>query len=150
MLITTHRERASFDLVDPSGKRCKRAISDTGHVVGDRHRGARPRCAGEVLLELLDWPIGHEEPGTAILAAPQGSIFVVFQQATDYQAPVWPPVDGEQRPMMHFDFQVGDLDSAVAEAVALGATVAAHQPQETVRVLLDPAGHPFCLCRDDG
>ncbi|MDQ1604582.1 MAG: hypothetical protein QOE01_2427 [Actinomycetota bacterium] len=99
---------------------------------------------------LLDWPIGHEEPGTAILAAPQGSIFVVFQQATGYQAPVWPPVDGAQRPMMHFDFQVGDLDSAVAEAVALGAKVAEHQPQENVRVLLDPAGHPFCLCRDDG
>jgi hypothetical protein len=59
------------------------------------------------------------------------------------------PADGEQRPMMHFDFQVSDLDSAVAEAVALGAEVAAHQPQENVRVLLDPAGHPFCLCRDD-
>ncbi|MFE7617773.1 VOC family protein [Streptomyces sp. NPDC057496] len=26
--------------------------------------------------------------------------------------------------MMHFDFQVGDLDSAVAATVALGATVA--------------------------
>ena len=51
--------------------------------------------------------------------------------------------------MMHFDFQVGDLDSAVAEAVALGATLASEQPQENVRVLLDPAGHPFCLCRDD-
>lgn len=60
-----------------------------------------------------------------------------------------PPVDGEQRPMMHFDFQVGDLDSAVAEAVAPGATVATAQPQENVRVLLDPAGHPFCLCRDE-
>jgi hypothetical protein len=54
------------------------------------------------------------------------------------------------RPMMHFDFQVGDLDSAVAEAVALGATLAEHQPQENVRVLFDPAGHPLCLCRDDG
>jgi hypothetical protein len=52
--------------------------------------------------------------------------------------------------MMHFDFQVGDLDSAVAEAVALGASVATDQPQDNVRVLLDPAGHPFCLCRDDG
>ena len=52
--------------------------------------------------------------------------------------------------MIHFDFQVGDLDSAVADALALGATVAAAQPQQNVRVLLDPAGHPFCLCRDDG
>jgi hypothetical protein len=48
--------------------------------------------------------------------------------------------------MMHFDVQVGDLDDAVGEAVALGATLADHQPQENVRVLLDPAGHPFCLC----
>ncbi len=74
----------------------------------------------------------------------------MFQQATGYQAPVWPPVDGQQRPMMHFDFQVGDLDSAVAEAVALGASVATYQPQDNVRVLFDLAGHPFCLCRDDG
>ncbi|MEU2021352.1 VOC family protein [Streptomyces sp. NPDC016469] len=51
--------------------------------------------------------------------------------------------------MMHFDFQVGDLDSAVAEAVALGATIAEFPPRENVRVLIDPAGHPFCLCRDD-
>jgi hypothetical protein len=50
--------------------------------------------------------------------------------------------------MMHFDFQVGDLESAVADAVALGASVAAEQPQPKVRVLLDPAGHPFCLVLD--
>ena len=100
--------------------------------------------------ELVGWPVVHQEAGTAILAAPEGSIYVAFQQATDYQPPVWPPADGAQRPMMHFDFQVGDLDSAVADAIALGATLAAAQPQENVRVLLDPAGHPFCLCRDDG
>jgi predicted enzyme related to lactoylglutathione lyase len=109
-----------------------------------------PGALARFYSELLGWPIGHEEPGTAILAAPQGGIYFVFQQATGYQAPVWPPADGEQRPMMHLDFQVGDLDSAVAEAIALGASLAAAQPQENVRVLLDPAGHPFCLCRDDG
>ncbi|MDX6223809.1 MAG: hypothetical protein QOE64_185, partial [Frankiales bacterium] len=47
-----------------------------------------------------------------------------------------------------FDFQVGDLDSAVADAVSLGATLAEHQPQPNVRVLFDPAGHPFCLCQE--
>jgi hypothetical protein len=51
--------------------------------------------------------------------------------------------------MIHFDIEVGDLDEAVAEAVALGARVAADQPNDNVRVLLDPAGHPFCLCQDD-
>jgi Glyoxalase-like domain len=108
-----------------------------------------PSALARFYSGLLDWPIGHEEPGTAILAAP-GGIFIVFQQATDYQPPVWPPEDGSQRPMMHFDFQVGDLESAVAEALALGATLAGHQPQENVRVLFDPAGHPFCLCFDEG
>jgi hypothetical protein len=37
----------------------------------------------------------------------------------------------------------------VADAVALGAELADDQPRENVRVLRDPAGHPFCLCRDD-
>jgi predicted enzyme related to lactoylglutathione lyase len=109
-----------------------------------------PGALAHFYSALVGWPIGHEEPGTTILAAPEGSIYIVFQQAKDYVKPVWPPVPGEQRPMMHFDFQVGDLDSAIEEAVALGATLAEHQPQDNVRVLLDPAGHPFCLCRDDG
>jgi predicted enzyme related to lactoylglutathione lyase len=107
-----------------------------------------PGALARFYSELLGWPIGPEEPGTAILATPENSSYLVFQQATGYRPPVWPPVDGQQRPMMHFDFQVGDLDSAVAEAVALGASVAAVQPQQNVRVLLDPAGHPFCLCRE--
>jgi len=109
-----------------------------------------PGALARFYSALLGWPVVHEEPGTAVVAtAPEGP-FVVFQRATGYQPPVWPPVDGSQRPMMHFDFQVGDLDAAVAEAVAVGATVAGHQPQDNVRVLFDPAGHPFCLCRDDG
>lgn len=122
----------------------------TGMWWGTAIEAPDPGALARFYSELLGWTIGHEEPGTTILAAPEGSIYVVFQQATGYQAPMWPPVDGRQRPMMHLDFQVGDLDSAVAEAVALGASVAAYQPQDNVRVLFDPAGHPFCLCRDDG
>lgn len=107
-----------------------------------------PAALAGFYSELLGWPIGHQEPGTAIVAAPNGA-FLVFQQADGYVAPVWPPVDGAQRPMMHFDFQVGDLESAVADAIALGGTLADHQPQRNVRVMRDPAGHPFCLCLDD-
>jgi catechol 2,3-dioxygenase-like lactoylglutathione lyase family enzyme len=109
-----------------------------------------PGALARFYSELLGWPVGHEEPGTAVLAVPGGSSFLVFQQATGYQPPAWPPEPGRQRPMMHLDFQVGDLEAAVAEALALGASLATSQPQENVRVLLDPAGHPFCLCRDDG
>jgi catechol 2,3-dioxygenase-like lactoylglutathione lyase family enzyme len=108
-----------------------------------------PSALANFYSQLLGWPVVHEEPGTAIVSPPDGPIYVVFQEASDYQRPVWPPRLDEQRPMMHFDFQVDDLESAVAEAIALGATVAQHQPQHHVRVLFDPAGHPFCLCRDE-
>jgi len=109
-----------------------------------------PPALARFYTRLLDWPVVHEETGTSVLAVSEGGPYIVFQQATDYHPPVWPPAEGRQRPMMHFDFQVGDLESAVAEALALGATLAAEQPQENVRVLFDPAGHPFCLCWDEG
>jgi hypothetical protein len=46
---------------------------------------------------------------------------------------------------LHMDIEVEDLDGAVAYALGAGATLADFQPQENVRVLLDPAGHPFCF-----
>ena len=98
---------------------------------------------------LLGLPVVHEERATAIVASSAQGPFFVFQHAQDYRPPVWPPVEGEQRPMMHLDIQVGDLDDAVEDAVSLGATVAQVQPQPNVRVLFDPAGHPFCLCLDE-
>jgi hypothetical protein len=46
----------------------------------------------------------------------------------------------------HFDLGVDDLDTAQAELIALGATAPPTQPQpDRWRVLLDPAGHPFCI-----
>ena len=59
--------------------------------------------------------------------------------------PVWPPQEGAQQMQLHLDLQVDDLDQAVAYAVECGAELAAFQPQERVRVMLDPAGHPFCV-----
>ena len=108
-----------------------------------------PAALAAFYSRLLGWPVVHEEPGTAIVKPPQDSVFIVFQLAEDYVPPVWPPAPGEQRTMMHLDIQVDDLDAAVADAVALGAQVAEFQPQDHVRVLLDPAGHPVCLCLDE-
>jgi catechol 2,3-dioxygenase-like lactoylglutathione lyase family enzyme len=108
-----------------------------------------PKALAAFYTKLLDWPLVHEEPGTAVLKPPQDSVYMVFQRAEDYVAPRWPPEPGRQRTMMHLDIQVTNLDDAVEDAVALGARVADAQPRENVRVLLDPAGHPFCLCRDE-
>lgn len=46
---------------------------------------------------------------------------------------------------MHLDFAVDDMEEAVNLAKSLGATRASDQPGERWRVMLDPAGHPFCL-----
>ncbi|OEU86808.1 glyoxalase, partial [Streptomyces abyssalis] len=59
--------------------------------------------------------------------------------------PVWPAGPGDQQMMIHLDIEVDDLDAASDHAVAGGAVVAEFQPQEGVRVLFDPVGHPFCL-----
>jgi hypothetical protein len=59
--------------------------------------------------------------------------------------PVWPAGAGDPQMMTHLDVEVQELATAGAHAVAAGATLAEYQPQEDVRVYLDPAGHPFCL-----
>lgn len=62
----------------------------------------------------------------------------------EYQPPSWP--DGGVPKQIHLDLAADDLDEAEAEAVRLGARRADEQPSpERWRVLLDPAGHPFCL-----
>ncbi len=43
---------------------------------------------------------------------------------------------------------VPDLDAAEAQVLEIGARKHEHQPGETFRVFTDPAGHPFCLCRE--
>ena len=83
--------------------------------------------------------------GWAKLRAPAGGLKIEFQPGDHYTPPVWPPVAGEQQMMMHLDIAVVDLDAGVAWALEVGATLADHQPQQGVRVMLDPAGHPFCL-----
>jgi hypothetical protein len=61
-----------------------------------------------------------------------------------YRAPTWP--EGDTPKQMHLDVAVDDLDGAERAAVAAGAVKAAHQAgPDRYRVLLDPAGHPFCL-----
>lgn len=140
---------ASLDMVERLRQAWNVRSRTDGTWWGTAIEAPDPGALANFYSEPLGWPIGHEEPGTVILAPPQGSIHRV-PAGNRLPGPVWPPAGGKQRPMMHFDFQVGDLDSAVAEARALGATVARHQSQENVRVLFDPAGHPFCLCREEG
>lgn len=106
------------------------------------------RSLAEFYSALLGWEIVKQEERHAIIGPPDGIAYIAFQTAPGYVRPVWPAVDGGQRITMHLDFEVVDLPAAVAHALELGAAEAEHQPQDNVRVLIDPAGHPFCLYRD--
>lgn len=97
---------------------------------------------------LLGWPISVQQDEGAAIQVPGTSSYLSFDNSPDYTPPAWPAVEGRQRMMMHLDIAVDDLAAATADAIELGATLAEFQPQEDVRVLLDPAGHPFCLYFD--
>jgi len=95
--------------------------------------------------EILDRPIWNESESGGSIDFGEGVGSLGVQKAEIYEPPVWPPEPGKQGMQLHLEVQVSDLAVAVAHALELGATEAGFQPQDDVRVLLDPAGHPFCL-----
>jgi hypothetical protein len=94
---------------------------------------------------VLDKPIWNEEEDGGSLDLGEGVGSLAVQRARHYEPPVWPPEPGKPGMQLHLEVQVSDLEAAVEHAVELGATPAEFQPQDDVRVMLDPAGHPFCL-----
>lgn len=100
---------------------------------------------GAFYRRLLGWTADTDEPGWMVLSAPGGGATLAFQDEADHMRPVWPAGPGDQQMMMHLDIEVDDLEAAGAHAVSAGALLADYQPQQHVRVYLDPAGHPFCL-----
>lgn len=95
--------------------------------------------------ELRGWPVWKQDEDGSALDLGEGVAYLAIQRNPDYVRPHWPGEQGQQQMMLHLDFEVVDLEAETARAVALGAELPEHQPQEDVRVLLDPAGHPFCL-----
>jgi catechol 2,3-dioxygenase-like lactoylglutathione lyase family enzyme len=118
-----------------------------------------PRRSAAFYERLLGWtrvadepprPGGRPEDGWVMLRPPHGGTGLSFQFEPEYVPPTWPAERGEQQMTMHLDIAVDDLDDGVAWAVEAGAALADHQPQDHVRVMLDPDGNPFCLFPDPG
>jgi len=110
-----------------------------------------PRALGRFYRELLGWELREEEPEWVVLKPPGAtgpSVGLAFQLEDSHVPPTWPAGPGDQQMQAHLDIGVADLEAGVAYAESLGATQAGHQPQDDVRVMLDPAGHPFCLFTD--
>ncbi|WP_327287334.1 VOC family protein [Streptomyces sp. NBC_01198] len=105
-----------------------------------------PAALADFYRELLGWEEVTREPEWVRLRSPESERpGLSFQLEPDHEPPVWPQRPGSQQMQAHLDLMVDDLDAEVARAVALGASVEAYQPQDDVRVLRDPHGHPFCL-----
>ena len=94
---------------------------------------------------LLGWTVAQDEDDWVTLAAPNGGPGLSFQTETAYVRPVWPAKPGDPQMSVHLDIRVEDLEQAGAHAEKAGATLADFQPQDDVRVYIDPDGHPFCL-----
>jgi hypothetical protein len=76
-----------------------------------------------------------------------GGVEVWFQEVGNFQPPTWPTQERGQQ--IHFDLSCEDRRASVALAIELGATVADDSPGQSFTVMLDPVGHPFCLCDPD-
>lgn len=91
---------------------------------------------------ITGWNMAWSNDDFVVLAGEGGRID--FQRVPNPPPPAWPDAGAPRR--LHLDFRVDDVGEAEARVVALGATVAAEQPGGwRFRVLVDPAGHPFCL-----
>jgi catechol 2,3-dioxygenase-like lactoylglutathione lyase family enzyme len=102
---------------------------------------------------LLGWERTYDEGTWVLMRDPAGGTGLSFQVTDGYELPVWPEEPGRQQKMIHLEIIVqpstedgqAALAQAVARAEAFGGTLAAYQPREDLRVMLDPSGHPLCL-----
>jgi len=106
-----------------------------------------PEKLRDFYADLSGWQ-SHTMFGFPALVADNGLTILFMGCDVDYCPPAWPAEPGQQQKQMHFDFQSDDLPSAVAQAIRLGATKATSQyGGEHFVTMIDPEGHPFCLCQ---
>jgi len=109
--------------------------------------GADPVALARFYARLLGWQFETDAADATWLAVrnPAGGVGLAFQYEEFHARPVWPGRPGEQQMMTHLEIKVDDLAAGVRHALDCGAVLVDFQPQQDVRVCLDPEGHPFCL-----
>ena len=106
-----------------------------------------PRALAEFYARLLGWRLDPEDTSDDwVSVRGEGGTALGFQRAPGMPRPTWPT--GGVHQQLHLDLDVDDYDEPEARALAMGATVLdAGRDHLGFRVYADPAGHPFCLCR---
>lgn len=120
-------------------------VEANARVVGVTLNSPNPSGLAKFYAELLGWIVANDEGTWVELPNPDGGIGINFHHDDHYQRPVWPSEPGKQIMQVHLEIKVDDLEAGVAHAQACGATLADYQPQDDVRVHVDPDGHPFCI-----
>ncbi|WEO96061.1 VOC family protein [Streptomyces sp. FXJ1.172] len=121
---------------------------DTASAPAFRYAAVTFDCADPAELarfygELLGHPVLYSTDDFVLLGK-EGAAGLGFNRLADYRPPTWP--DPAQEKQAHIELGVDDLDIAEKRLLELGATKPQVQPQpDRWRVLLDPAGHPFCI-----
>ena len=101
-----------------------------------------PRSLGDFWAALIGGEVAFASDD--FVAVRTDRCWLAAVRVPGYEHPTWP--EGVLPKQMHLDLAVDELDAAEDEAIRLGARRAPEQPQpDRWRVLLDPAGHPFCL-----
>jgi predicted enzyme related to lactoylglutathione lyase len=104
---------------------------------------AQPPVLAEFYHQVLGWDVLSSFDEYAVIS--DGSSSVRFGRVDDYDGPGWPDTAAPKR--YHLDMQVDDVAKAVKQCLDLGACKPEFQPGgDRWTVLIDPAGHPFCLC----
>ena len=103
---------------------------------------ADPRALAEFYRGLLELETVFETPDFVALKG--AGVLLTAQRVEDHVPPDWP---GSSVPKQaHLELAVEDLGAAERLALSLGAVRPAAQPApDRWIVLLDPAGHPFCI-----
>jgi predicted enzyme related to lactoylglutathione lyase len=100
---------------------------------------------GAFYERLLGWSATSRDSDWWRLQPADGGTGLSIQLEPNHVRPTWPSDTTHQQMQLHLDLQVDDLGAASQHATEAGATLADFQPQDDVRVFLDPVGHPFCL-----
>ncbi len=105
------------------------------------------RVLGAFYQRLTGWTPTSDEDDWQRLAPPGGGTGIAIQLEPDFVRPVWPADPSHQQMQLHLDLLVDDLAAAAAHAAATGGVLAEFQPQDDVRVFLDPGRAPVLPVR---
>ena len=99
-----------------------------------------PQALADFYVRLLGAEVSYTSEEFVYLKEPS----LGFVKVDKHVPPTWP--DSDVPKQAHLELSVENLDAAETAIVELGATKPDFQPQpDRWRVLLDPAGHPFCI-----